>query len=120
MKIPENSSVRAKLVEAFRRASAAAIAADAPDDGGTCNFDTPAFRIKGAQEGQLKSAAREAGVEIHRISERGYWAGFYWVWVPMSGQGNRRSRSMSAAQKVLDEYVGQIPGFEARGYYQMD
>jgi len=110
-----------KLAAILQRAHAAAVAADPGEgnDGGTCNMDTPAFRIDRVKETTIQKAANLAGVEVMRFG----WLGrdsWYWLRVPLLGQGNRRSTMMKAAQKVLNDSAPQIPGFHACGYYQMD
>ena len=105
------------LVEAFKRAAAAAVAADPGEamDGGTCNFDTPTIRVPGVSEATVRKSAEDAGITATAFR----WLGgrkHFWVNVPMHGQGNRRTTMMEAALKVLREY----PELNAVGYYQMD
>lgn len=109
------------LIEAFRRAKEAALAADAPEDGGTCNFDSPTVKVEGT-EFLLETYAAQAGITVSKVtsSKRDYWTGWYFVEVPLRGQGNRRCRMMEAALAVLREYEAKIPGLKVRGYYQMD
>lgn len=117
------------LADLFRRAEAAALAADPGDglenDGGSCNFDTPAFRVERMQEATIQEAARLAGVRVEPFN----WFGgrrWFWLMVTLRGQGNRRSKMMEAAQRVLNAAApeagrtGIHPGFRACGYYQMD
>lgn len=109
------------LIDAFKRAAVAAEDAQRDtSDGGTCNFDTPAFRIKGAREARIREAAKAAGVEVSMFT----WFGGKWWWLNLAwhGQGNKRTRAMEAALAVLRdlESSGTVPSFEARGYYQMD
>ena len=109
----------------FKAAKEAAIAADPGEgmknDGGTCNLDTPAFKIKGMRRQTIEKAARKAGVGVTQF----HWFGgriWYWLDVPRRGQANRRSTMSSAASKVLSEFQesGIIPGFRACQYCQMD
>ena len=108
------------LVELFVKALEAAKAADPGEDGGTCNFDTPAFRVHRMPEKLLVEVGERAGVRVSSFP----WFGKKWFWlhVPTFGQGNRRTVTMEAALGVLQEAVesGAIPGFKACGYYQMD
>jgi len=110
------------LVQVMRDAATAAIDADPGEgnDGGTCNLDTPAFRIHRAQKQDIELAAERAGVTV---SEFKWWGGERWWWlnVPLYGQGNRRSAMMTAAQRVLNG-VGPdcVKGWHACGYYAMD
>lgn len=112
-----------ELAELFMRADAAAIKADPGDglhnDGGSCNFDTPTFRIDGMQEVTIKRAAALAGLQVTGFK----WLGgrkWYWLNVVMNGQANRRSTMMEAAQRVLNEAAERFDGFHACGYYQCD
>lgn len=109
---------RETLVHAFREAAAAALAADPGEglenDGGTCNFDTPAIRLPGVREKFLKECAAEAGIDVDPFD----WFGgrrYYWVRVPMYGQANRRSRMAEAACRKLKEL-----GLPATMYSQAD
>lgn len=128
MTIAQNLIVDA-LADLFRRAEDAAVHADPGDgfenDGGTCNMDTPAFRIDRMPKTVIEEAARRAGVSVCEFT----WFGgrrWYWLNVTMNGQGNRRSKMMTAAQRVLNDAcpdagrVGIHSGFKACGYYQMD
>ena len=107
---------RATLVHAFREAAAAAVAADpGPDaDGGTCNFDAPALRLPGIREKFLAECAAEAGLSVSPFE---WFSGrrWFWVMVPLHGQGNRRTRMAEAACRRLKEL-----GVNAVMYYQMD
>lgn len=110
------------LADIFKRAAAAALAADPgpglENDGGTCNMDTPAFRIDRWRAEKIQEAARRAGVEVSEFT----WFGgkrWWWLLVPMHGQANRRSRMMEAAQRVLNDVTG-IPGWHSCGYMAMD
>jgi hypothetical protein len=110
---------KSRLIEAFKRAASAAIAADPgpepENDGGTANFDTPAIRLPGIREKFVAECATEAGISVSSFS----WFGgkrWFFVRVPMHGQANRRSAMMEAAMRVLEEY----PELNAQGYYRMD
>lgn len=108
-----------RLAEIFRAARDAALLADTDtEDGGTCNCDTPAFRIHGIRQSFIEKAAAIAEVDVTDFT---WFGGCRWFWlnVPIRGQGNRRARMMHAAQQVLDA-VDDIPGWSSCGYYQMD
>ena len=111
-----------KLSEVFRKAKEAAIAADPGNegDGGTCNFDSPAFRIHRGNLKKIEAAAEAAEVSVYRFD----WFGRKWFWLNecTNGQGNRRTTMAEAATKVLKEAVeaGTVEGLEATTYYQMD
>lgn len=109
-----------ELADIFRRAAAAAEAADPGEpDGGTCNMDTPAFTIDRVRSSTIEAAAEAAGVPVTEFK----WFGgkrWWWLRVPLRGQGNRRTTMMEAAQRVLDEAAKSVPGMRACGYCQMD
>ena len=107
---------RQTIVHAFREAAAAALAADPgqEQDGGTCNFDSPAIRLPRVREKFLRECAAEAGISVNPFD----WFGgkrWYWVNVPMHGQGNRRTRMAEAACRKLKEL-----GLPATMYCQAD
>jgi hypothetical protein len=108
------------LAEILTKAKEAALAADIDhSDRGTCNCDTPAFRIEGARDSAIQRAAKLAGVECQPFK----WFGgqrWYWARVPLHGQGGRREVMMEAAQKVLHDNAHRIPAMKACGYHQMD
>lgn len=109
-----------KLADLFKRANEAAIAADPGEgqDGGTCNLDSPAFRIERGRKATIEAAAAEAGVTVYEFD----WFRKKWFWLNVAchGQANRRTTMVQAAGKVLREAEGTIPGFHASVYYQMD
>jgi hypothetical protein len=107
---------RATLIHAFREAAAAALAADPGQDadGGTCNFDTPAIRLPGVREKFIRECAAVAGLEASPFD----WFGrrrWFFVFVPLKGQANRRSRMAEAATRRLKEL-----GLDAVLYCQAD
>lgn len=79
------------------------------EDGGTCNFDTPVVRIKASEKMMSQSDYR-----IVKVDEKG-WKDCWFVFLPLMGQGNRRTRMAEAAAEVL-----RCNGFDAMVYYQMD
>lgn len=104
---------RDELANIFARAKAAAEAFKDSEDGGTCNFDAPAFRIDGAPAMLIEGAAEQASISVTDFK---WFGGQRWFWLHvMDGQGNRRTRMAEAATKVLKE-----AGLEARTYYQVD
>jgi hypothetical protein len=109
---------RETLIHAFREAAAAALAADPGEglenDGGTCNFDTPAVQLPGARERFVRECAAAAGIDASPFS----WFGgrrWFFVYVPMMGQANRRSLMAEAACRRLKEL-----GLHAVMYCQAD
>jgi hypothetical protein len=114
-----------QLAELFIRASLAAEQADPGEglenDGGTCNLDSPAFRVDRCREATIRQAADLAGVSVCAFT----WFGgrrWYWLNVPLRGQANRRSKMACAAGKVLRDAAdaGEIKGLEACMYMQSD
>ena len=114
-----------KLAALFGKAKAAALAADPGDgfaaDGGTCNLDSPAFRIDRCRGDLIAEAAEAAGVSVNDFT---WFGGRKWFWlnVPMNGQADRRHKMARAAAAVLREAAdsGEIPGMSACLYCQMD
>lgn len=104
----------ADLADLFRRAKAAALAEANVRDGGTCNFDSPAFRVEGLRMKSIQEAAAKADVSVTDFK----WFGKKWLWlnVPLAGQGFRRTAMAEAAHRVLAE----DPRVTAHMYYQMD
>jgi hypothetical protein len=109
---------RETLIHAFREAAAAALAADPGEglenDGGTCNFDTPTIHLPGARERFVQDCATAAGIEASAFS----WFGgrrWFFVFVPMKGQANRRSIMAEAGCRRLKDL-----GLHAVMYCQAD
>jgi len=109
---------RETLTQAFREAAAAALAADPGEglenDGGTCNFDTPAISLPGMREKAVQACAEAAGITASAFD----WLGgrrWFFVHVPTFGQANRRTRMAEAACRRLKEL-----GLNAVMYCQAD
>jgi hypothetical protein len=107
---------RETLIHAFREAKAAALAADPGPaaDGGTCNFDTPAICLPGIRERFVRACAAEVGIDASPFD----WLGgrrWFFVFVPLNGQANRRSLMAEAACRRLKEL-----GLQAVMYCQAD
>lgn len=108
------------LAACFAAAKAAGIAARTEDDGGTCNFDSPAFRIKGVAASKIKAAAEQAGVTASSFE---WFGGRRWFWLTgfLAGQGNCRARMSNAATKALEEAAAtHCPEMQVCEYCQMD
>jgi hypothetical protein len=106
------------LVAAFKAARQAADTAGFnAEDGGTCNLDSPAFRLKGASEAKLRASAQAAGIGVSPFT---WFGGRRWFWLTgvTLGQGNRRARMSAAATKALK--AAHVPGLEVCEYCQMD
>lgn len=99
------------LETAIMNASKAAEAYAYTEDGGTCNFDSPAIRVKATarQMAMLDFSVTKWG---RRLPDGSTW---YVINMPLSGQGNRRSRMAEAAADSL-----RAQGYEACVCYQMD
>lgn len=83
------------------------------EDGGTCNFDSPALFLPRWNGEKVKQAAKEAGCGAFKWS---FCGSGRWVFsIPTSGQANRRSRRADAVCKALKE-----KGYNATMYLQMD
>ena len=103
-----------KLAEDLKQAHEAALAACAHvDDGGTCNFDSPALYLPRWNGEQVKEAAKAAGVGAWK------WESFgpaKWVICPRSGaQGNKNT--------AVSEYMAErlrAAGYDCMMYYAMD
>lgn len=83
------------------------------EDGGTCNFDSPALVLPRWNLEKTEAAIRNAGLRSF------IWDCFgkrkFVLSVPTSGQGNRRSRRAEAMQDSLKS-----AGYDASVYCQMD
>ena len=83
------------------------------EDGGTCNLDCVTLKIS-----MPKKIAAAAWVRLDKmlVSDWGrLWRGYYLVDIPLSGQGNRRTRMAEAARDAL-----KAKGYDAAVYYQCD
>lgn len=92
--------------------NAAAMLADT-EDGGTCNFDMVALKIK-----IPKKLTQYISVKLEKMLARNWgrlWKGYYLVDIPLSGQGCRRTRMAEAACQALKD-----AGYDAQVYYQCD
>lgn len=79
------------------------------EDGGTCNFDTPMINIKAT-----KKQISQLDYKLNKCTW-GLWKGWYFVEIPLSGQGNRRTRMAEAIARSLKN-----SGYETGVYYQVD
>ena len=103
-----------KLTEDLREARRAALVAAGanPEDGGTCNFDTPVLFVKRARLSSLEKAAAEVGgIRISKWGDGCYhiYGDFLW------GQANLRTRMAEAFTEVLGK-----KGYSVYVYYAMD
>lgn len=99
------------LAICFRAAKEAAEAVDHEEDGGTCNLDSPAFRLPRVRDKLIQEAAALAGVSADDFK---WFGGKRWYWLHgfLRGQGNRRARMSHAATNALkaaaDEHCPQM------------
>ena len=107
---------RIELTECFRAAAADAKAADPghENDGGTCNFDWPTFRLPRLHKKFVQGCAHEAGVSVDT-----HWDGagrrWFTLCLALYGQAHRRTVMAEAAVKRL-----KLCGLEARMMYHTD
>lgn len=88
----------------------------ASEDGGTCNFDSPAVRFTGAHAGTVDAASSIVGAHCYRWQEKRKNPFYdYFVFSNPTGQGNRRSRIAERTAELLKER-----GYDTAVYYQMD
>jgi len=104
-----------ELTKALKKAKEAAQAYANTEDGGTCNFDSPAidYRKMHMSKAKAKEAITAAGLQCFEWNSL---AGKLLVICGIgAGQGNRRSRMAKAACESL-----KADGIAATMYYQMD
>lgn len=84
-----------------------------PEDGGTCNFDSPTLILPRWRKALVKQAAEEAGTSCF---EWKFGIPGKFVFTPLTGgQGNARTRNAEAVKNML-----KTMGYDAYMYYQMD
>ena len=100
-----------ELTKALKKAKEAAQAYANTEDGGTCNFDSPAidYREMHMSKAKAEEAITAAGLSCFEWNRRFVVCGIG------SGQGNRRTRMAEAAYESL-----KADGIAATMYYQMD
>ena len=101
------------LVDALRKAAAEAEQFGNTEDGGTCNFDSLELTLQGYREAETMKAAEQAG--LRAFTTKIFKQKVYVVSVPISRQGNARTRQAEAMAKTM-----QVLGYSASVYYQMD
>lgn len=103
-----------RLVAALKAAADAGRAALTGEDGGACNFDSPALSLPHMTEKQVSACAKAAGttVFVWRLYSQRLWV----FNVPVAGpQGNDRTRQAEAMTASLA-----AAGYDALTYSQMD
>ena len=102
-----------ELNQALINAVNSAAMLDNTEDGGTCNLDMVTLKIK-----IPKKLTQYISVKLEKMLARDWgrlWKGYYLVDIPLSGQGNRRTRMAEAACESL-----KAAGYDAMMYYQCD
>ena len=102
-----------ELNQALINAVNATAMLDDTEDGGTCNLDMVTLKIK-----IPKKLTQYISVKLEKMLARDWgrlWKGYYLVDIPLSGQGNRRTRMAEAACQALKD-----AGYDAQVYYQCD
>lgn len=84
------------------------------EDGGTCNFDMVTIKL-GRYTQKTKKLAAQLDWNITPVEEGKYWAGWWFVFININGQGNRRTTMVEAAAKKLE-----VLGWETRVFYEVD
>lgn len=85
-----------------------------PEDGGTCNFDSPTLILPRWRKALVKQAAEEAGTSCFEWKSFGISGEF--VFTPHArGQGNARTRNARAVMNML-----KTMGYDASMYYYID
>ena len=104
------------LVDALKAACAAAHAAreQNSEDGGTCNFDSPAIRLFRWRQADIEACANAVCLTVRDWNLYGTRRWVFGVPGPC-GQANLRSRMAEAMVKSLKE-----SGFDAMDYAQLD
>ena len=85
-----------------------------PEDGGTCNFDSPTLILPRWRKALVKQAAKEAGSNCFEWKSFGVSGEFVFSTLT-GGQGNARTRNAEAVKNML-----KTMGYDASMYYQMD
>lgn len=83
------------------------------EDGGTCNFDSPAIHLPRWNKTLVEQAAKEAGSGV--FSWDGYSGKCYVIRPDTRAQGSARTRNAEAMEKALSAF-----GYDTVMYYQMD
>lgn len=102
-----------ELNQALLNAVNAAAMFDDTEDGGTCNLDSVTLKISIPAK-----LAAQSWVKLEKMLARDWgslWRGYFMVDIPLSGQGNRRTRMAEAACNSL-----RTAGYDATMFYQCD
>jgi len=102
-----------QLVDALHKAAEDARPLGNTEDGGTCNYDSLELTLQGYREAETRKAAEQAG--LRAFTTKIFRQKVYVVSVPVSRQGNARTRQAESMAKTM-----QALGYSASVYYQMD
>lgn len=91
-------------------AEAERVATENPEDGGTCNFDSPAVYLPKFNKKIVEKVFEKAGTFSFEWGKNTFVFG-----TRTGGQANRRTRAAEAAYEVMKSR-----GYDATVYYQMD
>ena len=89
------------------------VATENPEDGGTCNFDSPAVYLPKFNKKIVEKVFERAGT--HSFEWKLFDKKMFVFGTRTGGQGNRRTRAAEAAYEVMKDR-----GYDATMYYQMD
>lgn len=89
------------------------VATENPEDGGTCNFDSPAVYLPKFNKKIVEKVFERAGT--HSFEWKLFGKKMFVFGTRTGGQGNRRTRAAEAAYEVMKDR-----GYDATVYYQMD
>ena len=118
---PPDISVKSpvqRLVDALERGKIAASAHNADDDGGTCNFDSPAldFKACGMKRADAETAIKAAGLHCFEWKPSRFGRDKLLVITGFqAGQANRHTETAEAFYHSMKS-----DGYPVTMYYQMD
>lgn len=103
------------LTAALEKAKTAAQAFASSEDGGTCNFDSPAIDYRAMHMSKAKAAEAIQAAGLRSFEWKGFGGMRLVVCGMGEGQGNRQTRMAEAAEKSM-----KADGIAVSMYYQMD
>jgi len=84
------------------------------EDGGTCNFDTCCIYL-GRKSKKLVEGLAQMDWRVTPVDMGKFWAGWWFIYLNVKGQGNCRTRMVECGERVLRSL-----GYQTRIYYQVD
>ena len=85
------------------------------EDGGSCNLDSPLVKLERVNPDKLRKLNEDFEVNVHSVRGSSWWKGFFYLGIPLSGQGFRRTKMAEVIRDVLERN-----GFQAAVYYCME